>query len=303
MPDYEKKSANAYSMFDYMRTDELKAILKKDAEQPEDATDEEKILAILAVLEKREAEKNPQPADLDAAWDVFQREYLPLAEKGIALYEEELDEPELHEAKTVPFPQKKRKKRLPKALRVAAAVIIIAFVGSLTAEAAGIPVWNTVVTWTQEAFGFGVAERHAEWHEELVVEIPEQCQELNDKLKQHGTVVGVIPSYIPEGYQVIRLESAELTDEITYVLLLSDGEHNIVLSYCLYFGEFGVSEYQKNDGAPEPYEAGGITHYIAQNVDTFVAIWRNDNLECSISGVSTREELIEMIDSIYEVKK
>lgn len=298
MPDHDKMNAANYALFDYMRTDELKEILKKNSEQPDDATDVEKIFYILEVLEKREAKKGLQRTDVDDAWEVFKREYLPLAEKGIALYDDEPDEVELDKATTVPFPQKKRRKVLRRGSHIAAAVIAIVLLGSLTAHAMGFPIWDSFMAWTAETFGF----RAPGQQEEILKEIPDQYQELNEKLMQYGAGgIGIIPTYIPEGYQVVRLDSAETTDDAMYVLLLSDGENNIVLHYRLYLGDDAYPEYQKNDGDPEIYEVGGIKHYIAQNVDTFICMWRNGNLECSISGVNSREELIKIINSIYEV--
>lgn len=297
MLDHDKTKPADYTALAYMRTDELKEILKKDSQQPGNVADAEKILYILEVLEKREAEKNPQRTDLDAEWEVFQREYLPLAEKGIALYEEEPDTRELDDAKTVSLPRKKRRKNLMRSARVAAAVIAIVLVGSLTAQAAGIQIWDAVMTWTQETFGFQVQGQR----EEVVHEIPEQCRELNEALMQYGAGgIGVIPTYIPEGYQAVQMESEVTADDAIYVLLLSDGEHNMILQYCLYFDGFSASEYQKNNGSPEVYEVGGVTHYIAQNMDTFVAVWHNGNLEGSLSGVSSYKELIKIIDSIYD---
>jgi hypothetical protein len=36
------------------------------------------------------------------------------------------------------------------------------------------------------------------------------------------------------------------------------------------------------------------------NVGKYLATWTVNNLECSISGLDSKEELIKMIDSIYK---
>ena len=59
-------------------------------------------------------------------------------------------------------------------------------------------------------------------------------------------------------------------------------------------------DWQKDEGDPVPYEAGGVTHLLATNVGRPVGLWASGPAECAISGDITMEELKEMIDSIYE---
>ena len=64
------------------------------------------------------------------------------------------------------------------------------------------------------------------------------------------------------------------------------------------YDSFG--NFQKDEGDPIPYEAGGITHLLATNAGYPVALWANGPVECAISGDITMDELKQMIDSIYE---
>ena len=59
-------------------------------------------------------------------------------------------------------------------------------------------------------------------------------------------------------------------------------------------------DFQKDEGDPIPYEAGGITHLLTTNAGRPVALWANGPAECYIGGNITMEELKQMIDSIYE---
>ena len=60
-----------------------------------------------------------------------------------------------------------------------------------------------------------------------------------------------------------------------------------------------LANYEKNEGSPEEYYVNGIPHYIMGNMARNVAIWRNGNVECSIQGFLTVDQLKQMIDSIY----
>lgn len=56
---------------------------------------------------------------------------------------------------------------------------------------------------------------------------------------------------------------------------------------------------QKDEDDPKPYERGGVTHYIMTNDEICYAVWTVDNMECIICGALSREELTQIINSIY----
>lgn len=62
------------------------------------------------------------------------------------------------------------------------------------------------------------------------------------------------------------------------------------------------TEYEKDADDPEEYSKNGVTHYIMTNFGDYFAVWLSGNMECSIyiAGGSTKDELIKIIDSIYE---
>ena len=61
-------------------------------------------------------------------------------------------------------------------------------------------------------------------------------------------------------------------------------------------------DYMDNVGAltVEMYEVGDVKHYIMSDVMQRKVSWRNGNWECHISGNLSRDDLLLMIDSIYE---
>ena len=57
---------------------------------------------------------------------------------------------------------------------------------------------------------------------------------------------------------------------------------------------------EKDNSQVRVYESGGVEHYIMENNEKLVATWFTDNLECSITGEISEEDLETMINSIYE---
>ena len=67
----------------------------------------------------------------------------------------------------------------------------------------------------------------------------------------------------------------------------------------MYLNDQIMANTQKDEDSPDVYEVKDMVHYIMTNIDTYYAFWTVDNIECFIYGVESREELIQMIDSIY----
>ena len=65
-------------------------------------------------------------------------------------------------------------------------------------------------------------------------------------------------------------------------------------------GHGGYGDFQKDEGDPIPYEAGGVTHLLSTNAGRPIALWVNGPVEGSIIGDITMDELKQIIDSIYE---
>lgn len=61
-----------------------------------------------------------------------------------------------------------------------------------------------------------------------------------------------------------------------------------------------MGTFQKDEGDPVPYEAGGVTHMLFTNAGRASAVWVNGPAECALSGDITMDELKQIIDSIYE---
>ena len=55
-----------------------------------------------------------------------------------------------------------------------------------------------------------------------------------------------------------------------------------------------------NEEVPDMDKTQNICHYIAKNIDTYIAVWFNGNVECFIQGSLSEDDIKMMIDSIYE---
>lgn len=272
-----------------LSTDELNAILDASYE-PDTRISMDTLLLVLDVIEKRVG-KTPSPS-LDAAWENIKKEHLrPAAQDAEAEHETDIENVQSKEPKT-----QKPKKILPRIAGIAAALAIVLFAaGSLIPQANGSNLWSAFIEWTKEAFGYMKAG------EEKRGEIPEQLQELSDLIQDHGVpTVMLLPTYIPEGYEATTTLCDERENATVFLCELNNGKNSIVLQYRELKNGEATTEYQKEDGEVEEYSVHQQINYIAENTGTYTSTWTKGSMECSIQNVPSHEELIRMIDSIYE---
>lgn len=147
--------------------------------------------------------------------------------------------------------------------------------------------------WTKDIFSFGeIRER------EFVYQTDHPgLQELYDTVTALGAERNVVPTWIPDGYELEQIEVNTKSDKTTVFANFSDKEHYIVINIMI-FNQIRNSEYQKGIEAAETYEKDGIKHYIVENDLTWTVAWSNNNIECSMSAYN-KENLYKMISSIY----
>jgi len=270
-----------------MPTAELEELLRASV-HPDSQMDESTILLILEVLEARDPAMQPQ--EVAAAWERFEREVIDAPQT--AQTEDETDIEIEH--KEIPLTKKRR--RLSKILGTAAIIAVVLFAaGSLIPTAESTNIWVAILDWTRETFGFGNGVE--EWDEN---EIPEQLAKLNDLMLQYGLAFpDIMPHYLPAGYTEVTTVADDREDVIVFLCQLQRGNDTIVLQYRFWKGNESLAETQKDANIPESYKnQNGQLFYIAQNEELFNAKWSKGTIECSIFNVSSREELVKILDSI-----
>jgi len=285
---YDNFNPIDHAALEQMTLDELYEIIDASYE-PGVRISTDTVLEVLQEIEKRE-DKIPSPT-LDAAWENIKKEHLRPVEQGAeAEHETDIENVQSIEPKT-----KKSKKILPRIVGIAAALAIVLFAaGSLIPQANGSNLWSAFIEWTKETFGY------MKTGEEKHGEIPEQLQELAALIQDHGVPASeLLPTYIPEGYEATTTLCDERENTTVFLCELNNGKNSIVLQYRELKNGEATTEYQKEDGEVEEYY-NHYLHCIVENTGTYTATWTDGNMECSIQNMPSHEELICMIDSIYE---
>jgi len=192
--------------------------------------------------------------------------------------------------------------------RAAAILAALLMLASVAAAAAGCNLWGLLARWTAEQMT--LAPGQIDYMDPDDLHIPEEPGEyagIQEALSAYGMDRPVVPRRLPEGFVLADLvvDSRTFDDSIIFFATYSRGEDALAIQIDVYLEQENREQdsfgnFQKDEGDPIPYEAGGVTHLLATNAGRPVALWANGPAECAVSGDVTMEELKAMLDSIYE---
>lgn len=271
-----------YSKYDTMTTEELEEILRLDASAPEgEESDTELLLYVMGVL----ANKNKNTVTgktAQEAWESFQQNYLTEED-------ESPDDQQKHTKRRISAPWLRR-------LVAAAAVIAVLICVPIAAKAFGWDeLWHGFAKWAKETFSFvseesaGVPDPDTEYNGEIA--------SLKELLEQGECDPTIIPTWIPDGFVLEKLERDATPMRDVYRALYTNGEQ-VLRIRVQNFLSADAQTVEIEEDFSEIYTISGIEYYIFENSDQIRAVWIVDSYQCMISGDISIEELKLMIDSI-----
>lgn len=277
MSENMNRGSRDFSRFDTMETEELEEILRLDAEAPEEEeTDTELLLYIMEVLAERRKKANITGNNAQDAWKSFEENYMP---------------ENILETKSKPAPA-----RWLRSVIAAAAVIVLLILIPVSAKAMKLDeLWNVVAKWAKETFSFvsggdtDVDEPGPDRRDELTP--------LRELLEQRERDVTIVPTWIPEGFMLEKVEEDVTPIQEIYRARYLNGDKKIRIRVQTYLSN-DIQNTEIEDDYVEVYSVSGVDYYIFENLDQIQVIWIVDIYECIISGDLSIDEAKTMINSI-----
>lgn len=285
MPDSKSRRDTELAKYEAMSTEELQALLREDASKPEgDETNMEVLFYVMEVLAKRRQARQEGKTP-EEALESFVKNYMPEAEDASS-----------SESGSTVRRHKPVVRRWMSGLIAASVAIVLIVSTSFTASAFGFDLWEIIVTWTQETLQFGYFDKQVD------VTGPGRdddtaYRELQAMLEKHNVQVALVPTWLPEGYEVTDTQTFETPKQRQFVSTYQFEDREIRIWIEDYLEE-NPAQIEQNDSTVEVYEAGGVQYYIFSDDNTLQAAWINEHYLCYISGPLDISELKLMIDSI-----
>lgn len=126
---------------------------------------------------------------------------------------------------------------------------------------------------------------------------------LQEALNAYGVVESLVPTWIPEGFEA---NVVSVDDLLAPVLTIFTAKYicntqSIVISISVHqtADDTKYVTWQKDDMDVTPFELEGRTFYMMENNNQQSVVWVDGVFECGIIGEISRDELTQIIKSIY----
>lgn len=248
--------------------------------------------ALDALLEQMEA-VSPLPASLstdpEEGLKRFRQRYASVIEAA--------DAEDAEEAPAVP---KKRHSIKPFAKTLPFVAALILLFGTVSAQALGMDVFSAIARWTAEIFRLdgGSTPYAAVTLHPLEEGESATYESLEAAVEAFGIDAPIVPKEIPEGFELVEVTAVCRKTGIMISADYRNEDGYIQIRYReVAAQEFNTLE-RENDTVVS-YIKGGIKHALISDLGRQKAIWQNGNFECKIAGDISRQEIKEVINSIY----
>ena len=173
--------------------------------------------------------------------------------------------------------------------------MVFVMLGTVTANAFGFNIWRAVAVWAQETFHFQLGDK-------VDTEDPEPTRNLlysslEEAIYKLEKTSGVVPTWIPDGFELIELITDENPVQKNYIAVYKNGDKYLKITIRSHQGAY-PEQIEQEEGNGDISVADGIEYHYFSNLDQNRVAWVNGSYECYISGDVTVEQLEKMVDSI-----
>lgn len=259
--------------FAEMSTAQLDEKLQQELQKEE--PEAEVVLGILRVLEEREADDPVViTRSVSDAWEKYREQTAP--------------------------PKKTARKRLWLA-GVAAAAVICIMILAVPQRVGAESIFDVFFRWTESIFEFFSPGEDKPSNMYTFQTDHPGLQQLYEEVTALGVTKPIVPMWVPEGYEFSEINVTPLLKgKKVYAILQRDGSI-IILSYRI-SADILPSQYEKEESGVETYDYLDVRHFIIANEEHLSVTWTVDGAECSISTDLEKEEVYEIIKSLYRRK-
>ena len=173
-----------------------------------------------------------------------------------------------------------------------AAVLVVAILGVVPSAFGLENGFEIVGRWTQKLFAVdridGVPGYQTD-HPGL--------QQVYDEVAKLNIGENVVPSWIPEGYELSFLDRSDGPDGISVYAQFANGADLIVVSFKA-GSRLMITEHQKNEEDVTVVEYNGNDVYFVENTENISDFWWINGVNCAIV-TNSQETVSRMVDSVY----
>ena len=117
-------------------------------------------------------------------------------------------------------------------------------------------------------------------------------------LEDFGITAPLLPTWAPERLGTPKVWAKQVSMGLRLYVEYEQGSDSL-MTRCYQITKENLRTVEKDEENVVRYTYGGCSYYIVEDIETTKAIWQNGAFECNIAGTISKEEMKQMIRSIY----
>ena len=159
-------------------------------------------------------------------------------------------------------------------------------------------IFEVLGRWTQDIFNFFTPGDGQTDYEYVFSTDHDGLQQIYDAVTEQCATVPVVPTWVPEGYELNNISVVHQRLSRKVLAQLSNDSQYIIFTYEI-FCDAASNLYPKDVANAEMVEILGTKHYIIANDGKWTVAWNIENVECSITVNADIDDIYKIIKSIY----
>lgn len=258
-----------------LSTLELERILRTELDS--DTPERETILLLLSILEERDPTNSTnRPEGTMDTWNAI------------------VNCADCFEPTRVKSTRKSRKWFVP--LAAAATIVLILFM-TIPQTVGAENIFEILGRWTRDIFSFSDETKDQNDGNYVFQTNHEGLQQVYDAVVELGITDPVVPSWLPEGYELKELQVLSPNENTKVYSRFVKGDCYIQLVIEIHSME-STNKYTKDEIDAGMYNSMDAYYYIVSNEDTWKAVWSDEMVECSLVTNDAKEVLYKLLKSI-----
>ena len=194
--------------------------------------------------------------------------------------------------------RRSKKRAISRVLLIAAVLTLIL---ATTAQAFRVvDIFDLFARWSSEVFGF--RKENTEYAEimkrPLAIGETREYASVQEMLDDFGITAPLFPTWVPERFGEPTVCAINLDKKICFYVDFGKGEDHLhIRTYeivqALHYTEKDVRDFESE-------RINGTAFYFMSDINAEKVAWQNGQLECKLYGTVTRDEMKQIIYSIYE---
>lgn len=184
-------------------------------------------------------------------------------------------------------------------LKAASAVLVLGILFfALPGAAQADNIQEVLCWWSDSVFQLFTPGKHPTVQEYVYETDHPGLQQIYDTVTELGITDPVVPSWVPEGFELTELKTYQFAENLSIYANLESNGKTVLITMTIRDASMAL-KHEKDENTITIWDLAGYEHYVISNKSEQIVTWIANGLECTINSDCSEEDVYRIVKSIY----